>query len=139
MEPITISSSVIDLESTIQNTIFKENQRTTHFEWTNRISKTNPWQCVVTTRNTETKETFILRVVEDKTKEACLNQVIHYLDVIKPSLSPFTVVWKKKGEGTERQSSYFYCNDVLEVAENFFTGKRREEYIVYSVEMNPIS
>jgi len=139
MEAVATSSAITELESKIQSSIFTENKRTTHFEWNHRISKINPWQCIATTYNTETKESFVLRVVEDKTREACLNQIIHYLEVTKPSLSPFTVIWKKKNEGTERQSSYFYCIDVLEVAENFFTGKRREEYIVYSIEMKPIS
>jgi len=135
-----VTSTTTELESKIQSSIFTENKRTTHFEWNHRISKLNPWQCIVTTYNTETKESFVLRVVEDKSKEGCLNQIIHYLEVTKPSLSPFTVEWRKKAEGSDHpHKSYFYCTDVLEVAENFFNGKRRDEYVVTLIEMKPIS
>ena len=133
------ATTSLELESKIQSWIFKENKRTTHFTYGTGTDPKNPVQLLVTTLNTENGESFVLRVVEGTTKEECLKQVIHYLEVVKPSQSPFTVEWKRKGEGTKREQSYFYCNDALEVCENFYHGKRRDEYIVYSIEMRPIS
>lgn len=129
--------AIMELEGKIQERIYKDNKRTTHFSYNTSVSRRNPEQVVVTTLNTQTGETFVLRVEEANSKYAALKAVVHYLDTIKPTESSYTFKWARKGAGEPVQISYFYGQDFLEVTEKFYAGKRREEYVVFSADMNP--
>lgn len=132
------SKRVMELESEIQKRIFSDNGRTVHFEY-NDDSGMNVLQLVATTYNSTNGESFVLKTVLGKTEEECLDGLVKYLDVIKKEDLVYTVWWRKKGESSEPQKSYFSCRDLLELAEKFYHGKIKEEYIVEEVKLSPIS
>ncbi len=137
--------TVIELEDKIRKILAEDNGRVAIFEYDEdnmpefmRAEK-DP-HCIaltVSTFNGVTKEVHIMYTTKEQhtNKVACLAEVVKYLEVIKPTLSPYTLVWAKKGEGGSSTKSYYYCNDALEVLEKFFANKKREEYVVYSLDM----
>jgi hypothetical protein len=136
------SKRALELESEIQSRIYRDNQRTSHFEY-NEVpdmpASYKMLQLVATTYNSVNGESFVLKTVTGKTEEDCLDALLKYLDLIKKDPMTYTVTWRKKGEGMPSQKSYFYCNDLMELAEKFYYGKVREEYIVEEVKLMPIS
>ena len=130
---------VMELESEIQSKIFKDNARTVHFEYHKISGRENRLQLVATTYNSENGESFVLKTILGQSEDDCLEQLLNYLRVFKKDPMTYTVTWRKKGENTPSQVSYFYCNDLMELAEKFYHGKVKEEYIVEEVKLSPIS
>ena len=97
-----------------------------------------PRTITVMTYNPKTRETFLLKEVSAESDEKGLLKVSEYVKSHKVDYDSFTVVWAKKGE-TKQSPSYFHCKDALEALEKFFFNKQREEYVIYSVNMNPKS
>lgn len=126
-------------ESEIQSRIFKDNARTVHFEYNKVDEGENKLQLVATTYNSENGESFVLKTILGRCEEDCLEQLLNYLKVFKKDPMTYTVTWRKKGENMPSQTSYFYCNDIIELAEKFYHGKVKEEYIVEEVKLSPIS
>lgn len=133
------NKKVMALESEIQSRIFKDNSRTVHFEYNRVSNRENKLQLVATTYNSENGESFVLKTILGQTEEDCLEQLLTYLAIFKKDPMTYTVTWRKKGENMPSQTSYFYCNDLIELGEKFYHGKVREEYIVEEAKLSPIS
>lgn len=137
--------TVIELEDKIRKILAEDNGRVAIFEYdeddTPEILRAEfdarQVSLKVSTFNNANKEVHVMYTTKEQhtNKAACLAEVVKYLEVIKPTLSPYTLIWAKKGEGGSSTKSYYYCNDALEVLEKFFANKKREEYVVYSLDM----
>lgn len=129
-----ISKSVARLESQVVAMVYEDNKNTAHF----RYDRTEDGVSLVcSTYNPKKDETFVMKTFNGTTEEDCLMQLVKYLIMIRPSESSYVVTWAKKGENTDLKKSYFYAVDVLDVLSKFYTGKMKDEYAVFSVEMNP--
>lgn len=93
------------------------------------------------THNSQTGETFLLKVVSADTHIQCLIKILEYLEHTKKNMNTFTVNWSRIENGVvgSYNTSYFYCHDVIEVVNKFFTGKNVRDYIIYDMKLNPIS
>ena len=135
--------AVLELEEKIRKIIAQDNGRATIFDYDADPpaghQNDKPGYGVmleVSTFNEATKEvTLMYRTTAGIKKEEALAQVLHYLEVIKPTLSPYTMVWKKKGEAGESNKSFFYVNNVQEILDKFFATRKIEEYVIFSITM----
>jgi len=139
--------AVIELESKIRKIVAEDNGRVAIFDYQEQRKKVLHTASedltmaartilVVSTFNEATKEVHVMYTTKPELEKAtCLQEVLTYLEIIKPTLSPYSLRWKKKGEPGESTVSHFYCNDALEVLEKFFANKKREEYVIFSLEM----
>jgi len=139
-----MNESVLQLESEIASYVNTDNKSncTIHFEYgTETESKgtfNNPVHVASAfTVNPVSRETFLLKQEEGKTKEAALKKILEYVKN-KLGQSSFTVLWMKKGDA-KMNTSYFYCHDVLDVVEKFFHGKNIPDYTVHEIRLNPIA
>lgn len=98
-----------------------------------------PIQVTARTFNPKTGEIFVLTTATGDNERICLETIDKYIDTIKESESTFTVEWARKGDNALKHKSYFACIDVREVCDKFFCDKKKEEYIVYEIKMNPIA
>jgi len=142
--------SKIALEDAITRSIMADNGCTAHFEYENSYRNGPPpkdfdnskvkykRQVTVMTYNPKSEVTFLLKQIVADTDEEGLEEILKYTNGHKEEFNSFTVVWKKKGEGKE-EKSYFYCKDLFEALEKFYYNKNREDYIVFSTQMNPIA
>ncbi len=148
------ANRIIELEDRISKVVFNDNKRSVRFDYKtleyevsiNRVESGQPEyrpvskkQVFAYTHNTENDETFILKIVTADTFESGLKEILQYVENHKKSMSSFTVKWAKKGNGSKSESSYFYCEDMVEVMTKFFEGKDRADYIIYEVKLNPIA
>lgn len=142
---INKDKTITQLEEEIKSIIFNDNGCTATFEYNeipnqyNSLMTKKHTQVVVRTFNSSKDETFIMCVKKGASAHDALNEVINYLKLIKKSGSSYTVRWRKKGEHMPLQSSYFYCDNILQVVDRFFTDKNVDEYVVDEIKMNPIS
>lgn len=138
--------AVVELENKIRKIVAEDNGRVAIFDYEQQRKKISTISedltmvartiLVVSTFNELTKEVHVMYTTKAELERAtCLQEVLTYLEIIKPTLSPYTLRWKKKGEPGESVRSHFYCNDALEVLEKFFANKKREEYVIFSLEM----
>lgn len=142
-----MDKSKIALEDEIARAIMAENGCTAHFDCedekiygnsmkgeSSNLSTVNRVITVIT-YNPNTCETFLLKSVCEKTDEEGLIKISSYVQSHKIDYDSFTVSWAKKGEA-KQSKSYFYCKDILEALDKFFFNKKREDYTIYSVNMN---
>ena len=130
-----MNDRIIKLEHDIASFINKDNGATVHFEYATSPSINE--QVSAFTVNATTKEPFLLKWASGKTKEEALESVLSYVKEQK-GLSSFTVIWKKI-DVNKTETSYFYCHDVRDVIDKFFTKKDSADYIIYEIKMNPIA
>ena len=127
----------IQLEYLIQTIIFKDNGCAVHFEYINHING-SPHKYIVSlhTINSKTEEMFLLKTSNvQQTKEICLIELRDYLKSIK-AMDSFTIIWAKKTESGIKQTSYFYCYDIMDALNKFFYNKNVSEYIIYEIKIN---
>jgi hypothetical protein len=144
---------IIELEDKISELVFSDNGRKLRFDYKSidyevsidnlesaqpQYRKVNRKQVLAYTYNLQNDETFVLRTSVGDTYESALADILSYVRTHKREMNSYTVVWTKRGL-REKQESYFYCNDVIEVVNKFFEGKDKLEYIIYSIKLNPIS
>ena len=93
------------------------------------------------TVNLKMAETFLLKRVVDKDHLSALQSIYEYVASNKETMNSFTVMWSKKEKGVlgSTNKSYFYCHDIKEVIEKFFTNKSVKDYVIYEIKLNPIS
>ena len=93
------------------------------------------------THNTQTGETFLLKSVSADTHIQCLVKILEYLEHTKKSMNTYTVNWSRVENGSlgTYNTSYFYCHDVIEVVNKFFSGKNIRDYIIYEIKLNQLS
>ena len=44
----------------------------------------------------------------------------------------------RRGQSTTHKS-YFYCKDIYELLDKFFYDKKKENYVIYEIKLNPES
>jgi hypothetical protein len=148
-----MNDRIIDLEDKISKIVFVDNKRTVHFEYSQQefetpfnvlesgqpvYTKTKHHQVIAHTYNSGNRETFMLKSEVGSSYEECLEKIHNYILNHRKSVSTYTVVWCKK-QNTKQETSYFIGSSVIEVINKFFDGKDPDEYIVYTIKMNPIS
>lgn len=124
---------IIRLEDEISKILSKD-EKTVHFEYIND-TEVRSW-----TYNSKTSEIFLLESVVGEDYVECLTEILNYVKGIelKKSYNSYTVTWERVGR-RERNISYFYCTDVIEVIEKFFKNKDKALYQIFDIKMNPIS
>jgi len=142
-----MDKAILKLEHDVATFITSDSGCTVHFEYTADLAdkgsykKVGP-ECDITvsaiTVNPKSEETFLLRKETASTKEKALKKLLDYVKSQK-GLNSFTVIWMKRGDVINRNTSYFYCHDVLDVVEKFFYGKNSVDYIVFEIKLNPIA
>jgi hypothetical protein len=125
---------IIKLEDEIFKLISRDKYKTAHFEYKN--DEVNTY-----TYNSKTMELFLLFSTKGDYIKA-LNDTLCYLkrdkDYKPVNYNSYTVTWERIGRN-EKNISYFYCSDVIEVIEKFFKNKDKELYQIFDIKMNPIS
>lgn len=135
-----------NLEQEISKAIHLDNRCVVRFEYSYNMgflkhlfSKHNRYKIIrVFTDNPKTQESFLLKEVECENIYNGLSFILNYVNNHKKDYSSFTIEWAKKGK-TLSNISYFYCHDAKEALDKFYFNKERDEYIVYSLKINPIS
>lgn len=136
-----MENKVIQLENEIRHIIHSDNGCEVDFEYkTENIGFYDATQLSVYTFNPITKEYFLLIKSKgsnkENAKEECLEDVLEYIKTQK-ELDSFTITWNKKDSNElTKQTSYFYCYDIQDAINKFFTGKNVKNYIIYEVKMN---
>ncbi len=90
------------------------------------------------TINPRHDETFLFHTTEGTDKLEALQQMIEYVEKKHAKKQSFTVQWAQKGK-SELQVSYFRARTMYEVLDKFFHGRNAEEYIIFSIQLNPIA
>lgn len=93
----------------------------------------------VFTFNGKTGEFFLLMSAVTIDAISALEQILAYVTTHKDTMSPYTVSWSRKSDGTSIYESYFYCKNIKTAIEKFYTGKDENMYTIYSIKLNPIS
>jgi hypothetical protein len=128
-----IDNVIIQLEDEISKLVYSDNGRTVHFEYCGSGNQVNAY-----TYNKTNRETFLLKKAIGSSYQECLEKILIYIKENEKSYDSYTVIWSRKGRN-ERNMSYFYCTDVIDVINKFFDGKDKKLYIVYEIKMNPKS
>lgn len=127
----------LKMEINISEKVRKDNGCEVRFEYLNIHG--NRCQITARTFNPKTEEIFVLTTATGDSERICLETIDKYIETVKDNESTFTVEWARKGDNAIRHESYFRCNDVKDVCDKFYSDKKREEYIVYEIKMNPIA
>lgn len=140
-----MDSDILKLEHEISTVIQKDNGSSVHFKYDVSVPHkgTDPeeeYTVRAYTVNNKTKEPFLLKIGRGKTKEDALQTILSYVLKAKQDFGSFTIIWNKKnGRESIKNTSYFYCQNILEALEKFFDDKSTDDYIIYEVKANPIS
>lgn len=132
-----MENKITQLENEIRHIIHSDNGCEVGFEYSVEMDGfSDVMQVLVYTTNPITQENFLLKKSTNNTKENCLEDVLQYIKTQK-DLNSFTIIWNKKGSNElTKQESYFYCHDIQDAINKFFTGKNVKDYIIYEVKMN---
>lgn len=131
------------LEDRIAHAIFTDNGAETQFAYVANKNwlgmKLDPeWTVRVFTKNKRTGVQFLLKEVITPIVDQGLMDILYYLTTLKEENDSFTVEWIQKGKKQDvPEKSYFYCKDIVEVLEKFYDNHERDEFIVYSIKVNP--
>ena len=135
-----------DLEEQIVSMIRKDNQATCHFIYQDETDESaNPLvSLTVITRNPKHHEIFTLFSTQKYSSPIdCLDEVIEYLTKLQTKPNDFfsyKVIWYKKSVSpNELQTSYFYVTNMKELIDKFYEHKDVNEFIIYSISLNPLS
>lgn len=143
-----MNDRVIELESEISTIIKSDNGCETHFEYSDNYPGSNKAREVsvsVITYNPITKANFLLCQLWGKrskhSKIFALEKALKYVKKHKKDYYTHTITWYNKGnkETTGTHTSYFVAENPLEALEKFYYEKDPDDYIVFSVILNPIS
>ncbi len=128
---------IISLESQIQEEINKETKRHVSFRYV------EPSTVKVFTHNMSIRETFLLGTFNGgDTIIDALGVALDYIKNHKNSGSVYTVEFIRRGEvlpdGKKSHKSYFYGNP-MDALSKFYEGKDPDNYVVYSITLNPVA
>ncbi len=127
------SKEIIILEDKI-NEVLKADGKNIHYDYfANGID--------AYTSNIKTGENFFMTRVDNEDEEGCLKEILNYLLNHKENMTSYTVNWYKKENGNlgSYNTSYFYCKDMMEVLNKFYTGKDKTNYVIDMIKSNPIA
>nr|QBM02782.1 hypothetical protein [uncultured archaeon] len=130
------ATTKIALEDEISRAIMAENGCTAHFEYKSEMDIDElPRIINVMTYNPKTRETFLLKEVTSNSDEEGLMKISEYVKNHK--LITILILLSGQKSEVSQSCSHFYYQDALEVLEKFFFNKQREDYVIYSLSMNP--
>ncbi len=130
-----MEETIISLEHEIAAFIIKDNGATAHFKY--EEFKDN-FKVSAYTVNNSNKEMFLLKSTEAFSCQEALADILTYVKSLK-GMSSFTVKWNKTVSDLPVQTSYFYCHDITDVVNKFFSDKNIVDYVVYEIKLNPLS
>ena len=129
-------TNIYEAESAIQILICKDNNCSTHFDYT---SCSNTCTCKIVTFNPLHKTHFLLHSITENDKLTAVNQMYNYVYKLKETLTSteksynsYTVKWYSKSQ-EKSYTSYFYGNNMLEILQKFYYGKHENSLIIYSI------
>jgi len=133
-----MEETLINLEHEIAAFITKDNGATVHFKY--EETHNHKHRVSAYTVNNSNKEMFLLKSVETYLPKDALDDILTYVKSLK-GMSSFTVKWNKNlcPSDLPIQTSYFYCHDITDVVNKFFSDKNIADYVVYEIKLNPIS
>jgi len=135
METSTIK---LDLEIRISSFIEKDNINKCEVEFVYAPGSNHGIDLYIITHNPIHKIPFLFLKTWGVTEETALeNALIELEHPNKGNENPYTIVWEKIGENT--QKSYFSGYSMYEILDKFYYGKNPKEYIIFEVKLNPIS
>ncbi len=137
-----MNTEKLKLESDIATSVKADNGCEVHFEYDEGYLGPHPndkfYSVKAITFNPLTKESFLMFKGDGHTQISALENVLDYVNNHRTTFYSHTIVWSNKKEQINN-TSYFYGKDALEALEKFYHGKKREEYFVFSVKLNPLS
>ena len=89
------------------------------------------------TINPKHDQSFLFHSLVAKDKLSALNELFDYVSKHFRKEQSYTVQWAQQ-QG-ELHTSYFRARDMFEVLEKFYHGRHRDDYIIFSVTLNPIA
>ena len=95
-------------------------------------------QLTVFTKNPHHKQEFIYHTVTGLHKKDALQKMLAYAIGKNRGENSYTIQWRKTGD-TELHTSYFSGKNIYVVLDKFFSGKNMNNYIVFTVGLNPVS
>ena len=134
--------NMYEAERAIQELIEKDNNCSTHFNYTTGHVNYN---LELVTYNPVHKSHFLLHSTTGKTQVAALNKMYTHLIELKETLkhkdSPllnYTVEWYSHSEAKRFRSS-FYGRDIEQVVDKFYYGKTKACLTIHNIKLNPSS
>lgn len=135
METSTIK---LDLETRISSFIEKSNINHCSIEFVYAPGSNQGLDLYVITHNPIHKNSFLFLKTWGITEEIALENALFELNhPNKGNENSYTVTWEKIGNST--QNSYFSGYSIYEVLDKFYHNKNPKEYIIFGVQLNPIS
>ncbi len=132
----------LKLESEIYNIVKSDNGCEIHFDYDLGYSgplPTDKYHSVnAITYNPITKESFLMCKCNGLSQIEALECVLSYINTHRVTNYSHTIIWANKIDKMNN-TSYFYGKDAMEALEKFYHGKNRDEYMVYSIKLNPLS
>lgn len=89
------------------------------------------------TINPKHDQSFLFHSVVAPNKLKALGDLFDYVLQTFRKEQSYTVQWAKK-EG-ELHTSYFRARDMFEVLEKFYHGRVKDDYLIFSITLNPIA
>lgn len=90
------------------------------------------------TVNPKHAESFLFHTETGGTKLEALQKMLEYVTKTSQVKQSYTVQWTQRGKGG-LHTSYFRARDVYEVLEKFYHGRDKEDYVIFSLTLNPVA
>ena len=130
------------LENSISELIFKDNKCSTHFEYIQPCYQQSGYKLNIITFNQQHNQHFLLRSTEGESFLECLEKAYQYVNKVckkEVKINSYTVSWVSNDDNVNTTNSYFYGDNIEEVLEKFYFNKKKEDFIIHSINLNPIS
>jgi len=125
-----------EIESKIIKHIYEDNQNTVHFDYHVNIDD-GSITLDLFTFNKRNNSVFLLNQTDGRNSVEALDKMYFYLRDLKRDKAPYTVTWKKIGDGGEHKS-YFWEKCKGDVHDKFFYNKFEDDY-EFKIELRPLS
>lgn len=89
------------------------------------------------TINPKHDQSFLFHSLVAKDRLTALSEMFDYVSKNFRKEQSYTVQWSQH-QG-ELHTSYFRARDMFEVLEKFYHGRHRDDYIIFSITLNPIA
>jgi len=90
------------------------------------------------TINPKHDQSFLFHSVIGADKVEALNSLLDYVDKHFRKEQSYSVQWAQKGGG-ELHTSYFRARDMYDVLDKFYHGREKDEYLIFTITLNPIA
>lgn len=89
------------------------------------------------TINPKHDQSFLFHSLVAKDRLTALNEMFDYVNKHFRKEQSYTVQWAQ--QSGELHTSYFRARDMYEVLDKFYHGRQKDDYIVFSITLNPIA